>query len=137
MLVAMLVVAACGSAPPPFSGIDCGNSTEGSGTDYDAEARECVWKAYSNGAAVRWSVRSYTTEGDPIPQTLRFDSALDVVTTRDMTADKFSSSADRRIPDVALCDDDEDGVGHGPFPVFLQALELHWRRRDHSLPVTP
>jgi hypothetical protein len=97
MLVAMLVVAACGSAPPPFSGIDCGNSTEGSGTDYDAEARECVWKAYSNGAAVRWSVRSYTTEGDPIPQTLRFDSALDVVTTRDMTADKFSSSADRRI----------------------------------------
>ena len=60
-------------------------------------ARECVWDAYSRGASVRWSVRSYTDEGDPIPETLRFDSVLGVVTTRDMSADKFSNSADRRI----------------------------------------
>jgi hypothetical protein len=96
--LAILFVAACGSAPPPpFSGIDCGSSREGTGPDYDAGARECVWKAYPSGAAVRWNVMSYTIEGDPIPQTLRFDSVLGVVTTRDMSADKFSSSTDRRI----------------------------------------
>ena len=46
---------------------------------------------------MRWNVRSYTIEGDPIPETLRFDSVLGVVTTRDTSADKFSNSADRRI----------------------------------------
>ena len=97
--VALLIMAlvACGPSAPPFSGIDCGSSTQGPGSDYDAVARECVWNAYSRGAAVRWNVRSYTVEGDPIPETLRFDSVLGVVTTRDMSADKFSNSAGRRI----------------------------------------
>ena len=97
MWVALLVVAGCGSPPPPFSGVDCGSGTQGQGLEYDAAARDCVWNGYSRGATVRWNVRIYTVEGDPIPETLRFDSVLGVVTTRDMSADKFSNSADRRI----------------------------------------
>jgi hypothetical protein len=93
---ALLILAACGSPAATFSGVDCGTSSEGS-VGYDSQARECVWNAYSSGTAVRWSVRSQTIEGDPTPQTLRFDTVLGVVVTRDMSADKFSNQADRRM----------------------------------------
>jgi len=56
-----------------------------------------VWSAYSSGAAVQWHLTSTTIEGAPIPQTLRFDSVLGVVVTRDVRADTFSAPADRRM----------------------------------------
>jgi len=59
--------------------------------------RSCVWDAYSSGKAVRWSVRSYTIDGDPIPGTLRFEPGTGIEVTRDVTADNFSAPADRRV----------------------------------------
>ena len=94
----LVLLAACGprpvATPPP---IDCGSSAQGPGDDYDAVGRGCVWGAYSSGKAVRWSVLSYTIEGDPIPATLLFDPVIGIDVTRDVTADKFSAPADRRM----------------------------------------
>ena len=92
---ALVLVGACGYQPVPFSGIDCGTTTEGLDGAYDSKARDCVWSAYSSGAAVQWHLTSTTIEGAPIPQTLRFDTVLGVVVTRDLTADTFSAAADR------------------------------------------
>jgi hypothetical protein len=94
---ALVILGACGSQPLSFAGTDCGTSTAGPGPGYDSQAVDCVWKAYSSGTAVQWKVKSQTVEGDPIPGTLRFDQVLGVVITRDMTADKFSNQADRRM----------------------------------------
>jgi hypothetical protein len=92
----LLTLAACGPPPDSFSGIDCGTTTQGPIAGYDPQPRECVWSAYSSGKAVRWQVRTQTIEGAPIPETLRFDTVLGVVITRDVTADTFSAPADRR-----------------------------------------
>jgi hypothetical protein len=94
---ALVVFAACGYQPVAFSGIDCGTTNEGFSNAYDSAARDCVWGAYANGAAVQWKVTSTTIEGDPIPETRRFDSVLGVVITRDFSADKFSAPANRRM----------------------------------------
>jgi hypothetical protein len=92
--VALVVLWACGPQPGSFSGVDCGTSAQ---ADYDAKALECVWSAYSSGAPVRWNITRQTVEGDPIPETLRYDSVLGVIITRDVTADAFSAPADRRM----------------------------------------
>jgi hypothetical protein len=94
---ALVIVAACGYQPVPFSGIDCGTTIEGLNTSDDSGPRDCVWSAYSRGASVQWHLTSMTIEGAPIPQTLRFDSVLGVVITRDVSADTFSAPADRRM----------------------------------------
>ena len=94
---ALLVLGACGYQPVAFTGIDCGTTVEGLEGAYDSKARDCVWSAYSRGAAVQWHLTSTTIEGAPIPQTLRFDSVLGVVITRNVTADTFSVQADRRM----------------------------------------
>lgn len=54
MWTALLLLTACASQPV-FSGIDCGTTV---GANYDLQARECVWSAYSSGKAVRWQVRA-------------------------------------------------------------------------------
>ena len=91
----LVIASACGYQPVPFSGIDCGTTIEGLDGAYDSKARDCVWSAYSRGAAVQWHLTSTTIEGASIPQTLRFDTVLGVVITRDLTADTFSAPADR------------------------------------------
>src|SRR6266576_6808362 len=91
----LLIVCACGYQPVVFSGIDCGTTIEGLDVAYDSKARDCVWRAYSREAAVQWHLTSTTIEGASIPQTLRFDTVLGVVITRDLTADTFSAPADR------------------------------------------
>lgn len=54
-----------------------------------------MWRAYSAGRPLSWGVTVYTTEGDPVQASLRFDGkSLEV--TKDMSADRFSSQADRR-----------------------------------------
>jgi hypothetical protein len=95
--VLLVVFGACGPQSVTFSGIDCGTTIEGLNAVYDAKARDCVWSAYSSGAAVQWRLTSTTIEGAPIPQTLRFDTVLGVVITRDVRADTFSGPADRRM----------------------------------------
>src|SRR5207247_11172001 len=64
-----------------------------------AAARECFWSAYSNASAARWSLRSYTIEGDPIPTTLLFQpkGGIGLVVTRDTSGDRFGGVGNQRI----------------------------------------
>ena len=98
LLAAALISAeGCGGAPP-FVGIDCGATDERLGS-YDATGRECFWNAYTNGSAARWSLRSYTIEGDPIPTTLLFQpkGGIGLVVTRDTSGDRFGGAGNQRI----------------------------------------
>jgi hypothetical protein len=76
--------------------VDCGVSDLGPGITYDLTGRQCVWNAYSAGTPTRWIVTKYTTEGAPTPESLNFDGGV-LLMTRDMSADGFSSPADRRL----------------------------------------
>ena len=99
LLAATLISAvACGGAPP-FSGIECGTADERLYSSYDAGGRDCIWNAYESGRAARWSLRSYTIEGDPIPTTLLFQPAggIGLVVTRDTSADKFGGVGNQRL----------------------------------------
>jgi hypothetical protein len=100
------LLAACAQSGPPAPSaqpsptaaavVDCGVSNSGPGITYDAVGRQCVWSAYASGSPTRWVITSYTTEGAPIRTTLTFESGV-LLMTRDMTADGFSSPADRRL----------------------------------------
>jgi len=63
---------------------------------YNSTDRQCVWNAYSAGTPTRWIVTEYTQEGAPIRATLNFAGGV-VLVTRDMSADTFSSPANRRV----------------------------------------
>ena len=91
----LLALSACGPIQLGLGGVDCGSSNQPLG-GYDAVGRECVWNAYAKDLAVSWNMTTLTAEGDPVPLTLRSDSA-GIVVTRDATADKWSSAADRRV----------------------------------------
>lgn len=98
LLAATLIsAAACGAAP--FTGIECGTTDEGLGTSFDATGRDCIWNAYESGREARWTLRSYTIEGDPIPTTLLFRPAggIGLVVTRDTSADKFGGVGNQRV----------------------------------------
>ena len=97
LLSAALMSAVTCGGPAPFTGIDCGTTDERPGSSYDATRRDCVWNAYTSGHAVRWTLRSYTIEGDPIPVTLLFQPAggLGLVLTRDISADKFGGGGQK------------------------------------------
>lgn len=79
----------------PISPTDCGTSDERPADPYDARGRQCFWDAFSSGIAVRWTVMSYTAEGDPVPETINSASGA-VVVTRDLSSDRFSNEQDRR-----------------------------------------
>jgi hypothetical protein len=79
----------------PSAPADCGTSDLRPADSYDARGRQCFWDAYSSGMPVRWAVVSYTTEGDPVPETISSTSGSAVV-TRDLSSDRFSSERDRR-----------------------------------------
>jgi len=96
LLAALLLAAACGSPAGSAADVDCGTSDLRQ-AGYDAGAVDCFWRAFSAGRSVIWRVRQITIEGDPIPMTLSFDRGSGLVATRDVTADKFSSTADRRV----------------------------------------
>jgi hypothetical protein len=99
LLAASLISAvACGGVPP-FTGIECGTTDERFGTSFDATGRDCIWSAYAHGRAARWTLRSYTIEGDPIPMTLLFQPAggIGLVVTSDTSADKFGGVANQRV----------------------------------------
>ena len=99
LLAATLISAVACSGAPPFGGIECGTADERLDSSYDAIGRECIWNAYENGRAARWTLRSYTIEGDPIPTTLLFQPAggIGLVVTRDTSADKFGGVGNQRI----------------------------------------
>jgi len=97
VVVVSLVASACGRTGISVSGIDCGTTEESTPPAYSASARECLWSAYSSGRAAYWNARGVTTEGDPIPSLLSFDPIRGLDVTRDVTADKFSAQADRRV----------------------------------------
>ena len=80
----------------PASVTDCGSFDAGHNT-YDPTGLECFWRAYTAGTSARWAVRQLTIEGDPIPSTITFDPTKGIVVTRDVTRDRFSSPADRRV----------------------------------------
>jgi len=98
LLLAAVLISAdiCGGTQ--FAGIDCGASDERLGT-YDATGRECFWSAYTKGSAARWSLRTYTIEGDAIPMTLLFQpkGGIGLVVTRDTSGDRFGGGGNRRI----------------------------------------
>ena len=99
LLAATLIsAAACGGAQP-YAGIECGTTDERLGTSFDAAGRDCIWGAYANGREARWTLRSYTIEGDPIPTTLLFQPAggIGLVVTRDTSADKFGGVGNQRV----------------------------------------
>lgn len=98
LAAALISAVACGGAPP-FTGIECGTADEGSGTSFDTTGRDCIWNAYENGRAARWTLRSYTIEGDPIPTTLLFrpEGRIGLVVTRDTSADKFGGVGNQRV----------------------------------------
>lgn len=87
---------ACWTDRGPSVVIDCGSFAAGHNT-YESAGRECVWDAYTAHTAVRWAVRQLTIEGDPIPGTLGYDPGQGIVITRDVRADEFSGTADRRL----------------------------------------
>jgi hypothetical protein len=76
--------------------VDCGVSDLGPSMAYNASDRACVWNAYSAGTPTRWIVTAYTQEGAPVRETLRYEGDV-VLMTRDLSADGFSSPADRRL----------------------------------------
>ena len=77
--------------------VDCGVTDLGpSMTNTAAAERQCVWNAYSAGIPTRWTVTEYTQEGDPVRATLNVEGGV-VLMTRDLSADRFSSPADRRL----------------------------------------
>ena len=99
LLAATLISAVACSGAPPFAGIECGTTDDWSGTSSDATGRDCIWNAYQNGRAARWTLRSYTIEGDPIPVTLVFrpEGRIGLVVTRDTSADKFGGVGNQRV----------------------------------------
>lgn len=76
--------------------IDCFVIDPGPPATYPASGMECVWKAYAARTPVRWAVTQHTIEGDPVPSTIAFDGAV-VMVTRDLSLDRFSGTADRRL----------------------------------------
>ena len=96
LVAAVLIGAACGSRPGSGAEVDCGTS-DLRRVGYDAAAVDCFWRAFSAGRSVVLRVTQTTVEGDQIPMTLTFDPATGLVATRDVSADKFSSAADRRV----------------------------------------
>jgi hypothetical protein len=105
---AVIALVACDSAtvPPqptpsapastPTGTVDCGSFDAGHG-GYDAQGLDCFWTAYSTGKSARWSVKQLTIEGDPIPATITADGRGGLVVSRDFSADKFSSPANRHV----------------------------------------
>jgi hypothetical protein len=97
LLTVLCVACRLPSGGITVSGTDCGTTQEDSPPNYSAAARECIWTAYSGGRAAHWTVRGVTIEGDPIPATLTFDPARGLDVIRDISADRFSQQADRRV----------------------------------------
>ena len=90
-------MAACGDrAGGSAAQVDCGTS-DLRHIGYDAKALDCFWQAFTARRSVIWRATQVTIEGDPIPMTLSFDPKTGLVASRDVTADKFSSQADRRV----------------------------------------
>ena len=99
LLAVTLISAVTCSGSASFTGIECGTADERLESSYDSSGRDCVWMAYENGQAARWTLRSYTIEGDPIPTTLLFQPAggIGLVVTRDTSADKFGGFGNQRL----------------------------------------
>lgn len=84
------------SAATAVGTVDCGKSDLRPPDEYDAGAQQCFWTAYSAGRSAQWSVMRYTTEGDPTPASLTFANGV-LMVTRDMTRDRYSNEAGRRV----------------------------------------
>ena len=103
---ALVAAVACDAATPPAPtptvpastqpAVDCGSFDAGQG-GYDAQGLDCFWTAHLGGKPSRWSVKRRTVEGDPIPSTITDDGRGGLVVSRDFSADRFSSSANRRV----------------------------------------
>jgi hypothetical protein len=98
-LAATLISAVACAGPAPFTGIDCGTTDERLRPSSDATGRECFWDAHVEGREARWTLRSYTIEGDPIPTTLLFrpTGGIGLVVTRDTSADKHAGVGNQRV----------------------------------------
>ena len=101
LFLVIVLASACSATPAPSptvpGTIDCGSFVATPLTRYDAGGTDCFWAAYTSGRPARWSVRSITTEGDPIPSTITFTPGQGLVVTRDTTADKFAGQGGARV----------------------------------------
>lgn len=80
------------------SGLDCGTARmSNAGSPYDQALLDCVWAAYARGEAARLSITMVTTEGHLVPTALLAVPGGRSIVTRDLTADNFSSPADRVV----------------------------------------
>lgn len=80
------------------SSTDCGSARlPNASSTYDQAMLDCVWAAYTRGETARVSITMVTTEGAPVPTTLLAVPGGRSVVTRDVTADQFSSPAERVV----------------------------------------
>lgn len=77
--------------------VDCGRARVDASGRYDQALLDCVWSAYVGGSAARLEFIMTTQEGDPIPTTLSAVPGSRSEVTRDLTADQFSSPANRIV----------------------------------------
>ena len=77
--------------------VDCGRARVDASGRYDQALLDCVWSAYVGGSAARLEFIMTTQEGDPIPTTLYAVPGSRSEVTRDLTADRFTSPANRIV----------------------------------------
>ncbi len=109
--IAVLIAACAPSSPPnslprtPGAMVDCSPLAAEAFTSggliaprptLPQSAVDCVWKAYKAGTPLRLSVTTNTVDGAQVPSTIVFDG-VGVLVTRDLSLDRFSATADRRV----------------------------------------
>ncbi len=78
ILPVLLIAGGCASPPPrlerkrpPLELKRCGAEVSRHGEGYDANARECIWQAYTARDPAEFSTTRHTIEGDPIRYTVQ------------------------------------------------------------------
>ncbi len=105
-----LVLVACELIPSPADTFPepCPDENFGQGDGYDRAARDCLWKAYSEGRAASFKTTRVTPQRDPIVTRvivrpggkveILYDNSLDTFTTTkgkyELTCAKFQRSID-------------------------------------------
>jgi hypothetical protein len=102
-----------GPASPPGL-IYCGTEQLGQGSvTLDARARDCLIQAYTRGEPVMFESTRPTIEGDPITTRIVVLGAGSVRLGIDVTRDRFSAPADRRVHTYACTTLTQQSGGQG------------------------
>lgn len=113
ILLTVLLLTGCSgraTAPGAPAGENCGTEEERLPNEHNAQARECLWQAYSAGRPAEFTKTVYTAEGDPIIYIVKVVAADRITVSRDTTRDEFSAEADRKVT-VSTCEQMERESG--------------------------